>query len=243
VVQSWRGSRWTSLGKEQGWPKNWSSSLGNDQKNLWVGSQSAFYLANPPGHWKVFRPKPALDQRLVLDVARFEGRTFVATHRAGLISLDPETGSWEQFSLGSGLSDSWVSSLEVFGGALWAGTFQGGLCRLRSLDHPWEIIKQDDPVARLPSNGITTLLATERELWVGTLEGLVRTEGESWRHFSLADGLSNSNITALTASRDHLWVGSPAGLSRASLTRLREPVSNGLDPVSAQPQKPGQPQE
>lgn len=233
-VAEWKSTThsngWSPLGTKSGWPKDWTASLGVDRDRLWVGSLSAFYLSRSPGQWQVFRPKPALDQRLVLDVAEFAGRLWVATHRSGLISLDPRSGAWEQISLGTGLSDSWVTSLEVFGGALWAGTFQGGLLRLRSPELPWENFRRKDSPSRLPSNAITALHATDQELWVGTLEGLVRTDGEHWQVFGVEDGLADGNVTALASSGLRLWVAGPSGLSQAFLQALRESPEVAREP-------------
>jgi ligand-binding sensor domain-containing protein len=222
VAQSLFPGHWFPLGSEQGWPKKWTSSLGVDRGRPWVGSLSAFYLSPIPGQWKIFRPKPALDQRMVLDLAHFGGRIWLATHRAGLISLDPETGDWDRISLGTGLSDTWVRSLEVFGGALWAGTFGGGLCRLRFPEDAWEVFRENGPMGALPSNAINALLATDQELFVGTLKGLVQTDGSRWKRFGRIEGLPDANITSLASDGTKLWVGTPSGLAQAPLVALRQ---------------------
>lgn len=236
VALSRQPRSWSPLGRDQGWPKDWTASLGEDRGMLWVGSLSAFYLSPSPGSWQVFRPKPALDQRLVLDVARFQGRLWVATHRAGLISLDPATGDWERVSLGTGLAGSWVTAVEVFGGALWAGTFRGGLSRLRSREHPWEPV---DPGEALPSRAIHCLLGTPEELWVGTMEGLARHDGDSWAHYGVGEGLPSGNVTALAASDAALWVGTPSGLAQGALPALREHPAGAPGPSSGGPGRGG----
>ncbi len=62
------------------------------------------------------------------------------------------------------------------------------------------------------------LRSASNDLWVGTLDGLVRIRGDEQTLFTKAQGLSGNVITSLLEDRNHtLWVGTKDdGLSRST---------------------------
>jgi two-component sensor histidine kinase len=50
-------------------------------------------------------------------------------------------------------------------------------------------------------------------LWLGTLGGLSRFNGESFQNFSTEDGLFNNRVTALFSHNEKLWIGHLGGVS------------------------------
>jgi ligand-binding sensor domain-containing protein len=215
--------RFRQLGAGDGWPKNWTSAAGSSQGQLWAGTQNAFYLRTPEG-WQIRAPKPQLQEKLILDLEVDGSVRWLATHRQGLLRWDTEGDDWNQYSLGSGLDDTWVTCLARFRGEIWAGTFSGGLARLPVGERDpraWRRIRHDDPKGLLPSDGIQCLLETPHGLWIGTFEGLVWTDGEYWKTFGLETGLPSKNILSLTTGDGRLWVGTDSGLARANLEDLR----------------------
>jgi ligand-binding sensor domain-containing protein/two-component sensor histidine kinase len=50
-------------------------------------------------------------------------------------------------------------------------------------------------------------------LWLGTLGGLSRFNGQNFQNFSTEDGLLNNRITALFSHEDKLWIGHLGGIS------------------------------
>ncbi|MBI3929880.1 MAG: hypothetical protein HY319_30355 [Armatimonadetes bacterium] len=203
-----RGSSWQLLGRNAGWPKDWTSALGDG----WVGSYSAFYVEEH-NRWRVFRPKPELQGVVVTDVARWAHHLWVGS-QSGLFQLDPRDGSCRRH-LGA-LSDSWITGVESFDGRLWAGTFSGGLCV--GTGQGWTHFRAG--TSPLPSDRIHCMLATDRALWVGTPAGLAWTDGERWEHLTAEDGLPSDTVWSLAARGDELWVGTDSGLCRASQRRL-----------------------
>lgn len=215
--------RFRQLGAGDGWPKNWSSATGVSAGKQWVGTQNAFYVRED-GRWTVHAPKPHLQDKLVLDVVLDGSVRWLATHRSGVLRWDESSGRWDQYTLGSGLADPWVTCLESFRGELWAGTFDGGLARrpLASTDPAdWTPVRHDDPGSPLPSDGIQCMVASPDGLWIGTFRGLVWTDGTQWRCFGPEHGLPSPNILGLTLGGGSLWVGTDAGLARAHLEDLR----------------------
>lgn len=215
--------RFRQLGAGDGWPKNWTSAAGSSQGRQWVGTQNAFYLRDADG-WSSYAPKPELQGELVLDVALHGDTAWLATHRGGLLRWDATRDLWDRFSLGQGLPDTWVTAVEVFGGEVWAGTFNGGLVHApldATTPEAWVPVRHGDAAERLPSDGVQCLLAAEGGLWIGTFEGLTWTDGKTWRTYGLEHGLPSVNILSLTTGGGALWVGTDAGLARADLKDLR----------------------
>jgi ligand-binding sensor domain-containing protein len=67
-------------------------------------------------------------------------------------------------------------------------------------------------------------------LWFGTLSGVSRYDGVSWRTFTTSDGLANNNVTSALENRSgNLWFGTVAGVScYDGVTWLTFTVADGL---------------
>ncbi|WP_275097276.1 ligand-binding sensor domain-containing protein [Sedimenticola hydrogenitrophicus] len=104
-----------------------------------------------------------------------------------------------------------VSLLVDRQGAVWAGTWGGGLSRFDGTE--WKTYTREDG---LPSNHIF-MLGHERNgrIWVGTSNGLARWDGEKFRVFTVHDGLYTNNIFSMANAPDgSLWIGGFGGVSR-----------------------------
>jgi len=113
-------------------------------------------------------------------------------------------------------------------GIVWAAT-EGGLARYQA--GAWTILRPGD--GRFPAANATALAHDGRSLWIGTFEGLFRTEdGSSFRKFGRTDGLIHDMIWSLAwdARNGILWVGTQAGLSFLSnnvFQGIDKKISNG----------------
>jgi len=199
------GTRWQPMGRSCGWPKDWTSGLGQG----WVTTLSGFYMQQGRG-WKTFVPKPALQGVTVTAVARHHGQYWLASQN-GAYCYQPDSGLCRQY-LGE-LPDSWVTCLESYQGKLWTGTFRGGLCTFDG--NSWVRVESE-----LPGERIHCLLATPGGLWIGTPRGLVWTDGQRWRRFDRSQGLPSQAVWSLAARGDELWIGTDSGLCEASLRQL-----------------------
>jgi signal transduction histidine kinase/ligand-binding sensor domain-containing protein len=117
-----------------------------------------------------------------------------------------------------------ISMAETADGKIWMGTRDAGLFS------PGEggISGIEEG---LPDKKVNTLLpAGDRELWIGTDNGLVRWNGTELTQASLSPSLQHAQILAMT--RDHesnVWIGTSSGLERvnargaSSLEKRRQP--------------------
>ncbi len=202
LVLSGQKGTWRTMGKSCGWPKDWTSGLGQG----WVTTLSGFYAQQGKG-WKTFTPKPALQGVTVTALARFQKQYWLASQN-GLYCYDPLNSSCRQHL--KELPDSWVTSLENYQGKLWAGTFRGGIAVYDG--QSWQIQR--------PEERIHCLLATPAGLWIGTPQGLLWTDGRNWRRFGRDQGLPSPTVWSLARRGDELWIGTDSGLCEARLSRL-----------------------
>lgn len=198
------GTRWQTMGRSCGWPKDWTSGLGQG----WVATLSGFYAQQGKG-WKTYIPKPALQGVTITGVARYQKLYWLASQN-GVYGYQPESGQCRQF-VGE-LPDSWVTCLETYQGQLWAGTFRGGLCRYDGSS--WVPVSE-------AGERIHCLLATPAGLWIGTPRGLVWTDGKQWRRYGRAQGLSGQAVWALATRGDELWIGTDSGLCESRLSAFK----------------------
>jgi len=218
------GPEFRQLGAADGWPKDWTCAVGTCGWRAWAGTYSGFFLRDGRG-WKTVAPKPTLHGNLVLDVAVGDNEAWVATHRHGLYRWDALADSWRRYTLGAGLTDTWVTCVETFRGEVWAGTFTGGLCRLAN-DEAARTATPDDELTPsrwqhlLAGRGVNCMTATEDGLWIGTQEGLVLWTGDRFVEFGTAEGLPSTTVWSIAVDGRHVWVGTDVGLCSAPLERM-----------------------
>ena len=119
---------------------------------------------------------------------------------------------------------SGVSSAIRVDNELWLGTISAGLLVVDLNTKTARQIAAGPSEKDLPSNTISSLLADEDGVWVGTPNGLVFTpdKGLNFNHFSAFDnGLPSNWIVGLGYSDDgSYWVGTRQGLAQGARTRF-----------------------
>jgi ligand-binding sensor domain-containing protein len=102
-------------------------------------------------------------------------------------------------------------------GAVWAGTWGGGLSHFDGEN--WTVYTVDDG---LPGNHVFMLHEdAEGTLWIGTNKGLARRDESGFKTFTTSDGLYSNRVFAMTTSDDgSRWIGSFGGVAR--ITSLGE---------------------
>lgn len=154
-------------------------------------------LASNPALSLVYTSDGALWMGGVAGVTRWDGR---------------QAQVWTQ---ADGLGDDWVTALAVADGAVWAGTYGGGLSRFDPghADRPWRTLTTTQG---LPGRHVTALAtAPDGTLWVGTYGGgLATVRGDQIK--PVASSLPSPWITTLTVTNaNEVWVGtSGEGVAR-----------------------------
>jgi ligand-binding sensor domain-containing protein len=133
------------------------------------------------------------------------GREILGTAGKGLWLLGKRP---RLLSPGGGLCGNHVMAMAEFGGQIWLGTFDEGLCRFDGSKFV---------TAPVPFRMVNDLVATKDGLYVATTVGLYRTrDGRRFDRILLFD---SRGINDLAADGDTLWATSPATLWKIPIGR------------------------
>ncbi len=96
-------------------------------------------------------------------------------------------------------------------GAVWAGTWGGGVSRFDG--KAWRSYTTKDG---LSGNIVYSMVrAADGVFWFGTDHGVSRFDGKTWRRFGVHDGLVDNNVYALAIAPDGVvWAGTRGGVTR-----------------------------
>lgn len=106
---------------------------------------------------------------------------------------------------------NYIVSLEVADdGAVWAGTWGGGLSRFDGSQ--WRTYTLKDG---LPGNHVFSLAKDSAgAMWIGTGRGLAKYDGKSFTTYGVADGLFSEPVFAIAvAAGGNSWIGSYGGVA------------------------------
>ena len=124
-----------------------------------------------------------------------------------------------------GLDHAWIESLhEGTDGEIWVGTQELGLfCYKESLVEVQLKGFDDQQTIHCIQSDL------QKNLWIGTKEGLFRSDGkEITDHFTISEGLPSNAVRALYLDRSGcLWIGTESGIARYFKGALISSQSNG----------------
>ncbi|HYM28048.1 MAG TPA: two-component regulator propeller domain-containing protein, partial [Steroidobacteraceae bacterium] len=131
---------------------------------LWVGTRAGGVSHWNPNSWLLghYRSASFRDTPVMSFAADGAGRVWVGTMGAGLIEIDGRGGAEHHYgrdSAGLRLSDDRVTALLYEQGALWIGTFSGGLARLEVATRTLRSWRAGGGPDALPADGVMTLHA------------------------------------------------------------------------------------
>ena len=234
-------------------------SLLQDRRGfLWIGTEDG--LNRFDGHrFETFHHDPNDPGTLASNDVSFiledrEGAFWLATWGGGLDRFDPATMTFHHFRRqpadqdatgSSGLQDDRVQHLlEDSAGALWIGTFSGGLSRLDRESGTFETFRHDpkDP-ASLSHDRIWRILEDPSgTLWIATGKGLCVFDRatESFVRYRHVQGdplsLSDDEVRTLYVDRaGTLWIGTGKGLNRVSLSDAEDGRARSFERFLAAP--------
>ncbi|MFP7722088.1 hybrid sensor histidine kinase/response regulator [Lysobacter sp. A3-1-A15] len=144
-------------------------------------------------------------------------RVWVAIEGRGLSVLDRDRQGFSHHRRGThavmGSDEVWA--LAGHGGALWFGTYDGGLHRLSDGGRMTRHMPRDGDARSLPA---ATVLALEPDaggrLWVGTTRGLAYWTGRDFERVPLPGPSTAAVVYSVSAVDDGVWVGAATGVFR-----------------------------
>jgi len=161
-------------------------------------------------------------------VSMYDGKTWKSwTHKDGLggsnpnnLPASPNTGlgtrSRHDLEVKVGDSPSYnpnyvFSLVAASDGAIWAGTWGGGVSRFDGT--AWTSYTTREGLA---GNIVYSIVQDDAGvLWFGTDNGVTRYDGKSWRNLGVREGLLDNNVYALAvAPGGIIWAGTKGGVSR-----------------------------
>jgi signal transduction histidine kinase/ligand-binding sensor domain-containing protein/DNA-binding response OmpR family regulator/HPt (histidine-containing phosphotransfer) domain-containing protein len=200
------------------------------QGRIWAGTldQGLDVLDPKTGDVRHFRHREGDPRSLAADAvcvlyADKRGRIWIGTD-GGLSRYEPASDDFQNYAAGTGgdaLSDMRIRAIrEDHTGALWIGTYRGGLDRLESDTGHFTAFRHDpnDPRSLSRDRVLAVLEDDAQRLWVATADGLNlfdRASGGFVRYGRDADNpqsLRDSDIMSLYQDRGGvLWVGTRGG--------------------------------
>jgi signal transduction histidine kinase/ligand-binding sensor domain-containing protein/DNA-binding response OmpR family regulator/HPt (histidine-containing phosphotransfer) domain-containing protein len=200
------------------------------QGRIWAGTldQGLDVLDPKTGDVRHFRHREGDPRSLAADAvcalyADNRGRIWIGTD-GGLSRYDPAGGDFQNYAAeagGDSLSDKRIRAIrEDHTGALWIGTYRGGLDRLDTDSGRFTAFRHDpkDPHSLSHDRVLAVLEDDAQRLWVATADGLDLLDRESGtfvRYGRDADNpqsLRDSDVMSLYQDRGGvLWVGTRGG--------------------------------
>ena len=204
-----------------------------DKNIIWIGGPSGLAKYDTAKdlwtHYTRENTNGGLASDNVKVISKNGGTIWVGTI-AGVSCLDKRTGKWSKHVAATTtevLHSNWVSKLAEDGDGLWFGNWkdstEGAIVRYnRQTDTFRFFSKEDLPLKsiEIPVTRIHALTVAENEVWVGTNGGLLRYDKarDTWRHYTVADGLPNHEVWSIVLDTPHLWTAHIGGVvSRYSL--------------------------
>lgn len=154
--------------------------------------------------------------------SKFTGEVWVGTYSSGLDCLDPKTGKFRNYTMGSGNGNLSSNSIDIVfedsKGNIWIGTDDGGLNVLKP--GTGEITKYKHDPSNVNSICDNTILAiTESksgEIWIGGYSAgisIFNPVSGKFRHLNTQNSKLNCNVisTFYEDTKGNMWIGTMEG--------------------------------
>jgi signal transduction histidine kinase/streptogramin lyase len=206
----WLGyNEWQSWSEAEGLSRESTWSILRDRSGrLWVGSLFGLNYAESVGGKLVWRQQRLPEGGFTRTLAEApDGTLWIGTDPGGLLALNRKTGAVRKIGEAQGLKNTRLRQVAVdHQGRVWAATY-GGL--FRSIPGTADRFEQLTPPGTDPTEMFhMTLIDRHGTIWVAGDRGLLRYAGDSWRRFTMQNGLSYDKIAQVIEDPDgSLWIG------------------------------------
>ncbi len=195
--------------------------LADRDDRLWIATEGAGVQVRDGGRWQTLRGGA---DGLSSDAARCllqdrDGRIWIGTDVGLDLIADPATAPLRVVhfrhhrhhadSLGGGR----VSALYEGAGALWVGSWNGGVSWLSRERNRFDSFTPDQPAtAGFRNPASIALLADGEQLWIGSGEGLYRFDTRGYRLTAIDGAFDPLTVFGAVASDDRYWFGTSRGV-------------------------------
>jgi signal transduction histidine kinase/ligand-binding sensor domain-containing protein/CheY-like chemotaxis protein len=211
-----------SYGVSDGLPSSTVNAIAQDSRGyLWLATDDGLARYDGVG-FRVWRHDPADPASLPGDLVQAlhvdaHDRVWVAMEGQGFALLDPDGVHFRQFNHANtpAMGEDDVFALaSTRDGALWFGTFGGGLYRMAANGALVNYQPVKNNPRSLPDVNVLSLTVDARgDLWVATTAGAARWTGHAFQRVD-APGIRGTLVFAITAEPNgRLWFATKAGLS------------------------------
>lgn len=188
----------------------WIQSVAVDVAgSLWLGTVSGVFRSDQE-MWgrEILDPAASPINEIHAMLMDAENHLWIATRGEGIRLKDLDLDTEIVFNIQNGLPSPHITDLALDDdGRIWAGTWKG----ISSLDPGTDQWAQPIPAEKMPSEFVTTILAQQQHLWVGTDKGLALYDIATGALFTV-EALERHNVQDLTLdSLDRLWVATESG--------------------------------
>ena len=201
---------------EEGLPRSGVYCVLQDSRGyLWTGTEGGGLSRFDGRQFVTFTIGNGLPDNTIRSLFEDQaGNLWIGTDGHGLCKYDGKT--FETFTAEHGLTNEYIRCItQGTDGDIWIGTFGGGINRLR-FENDTLIVSVYDKTETLKSDKVRAALRDSNgNLWFGTDEGLVSTDGENWKTFTPRSGLSHKRVLVLYEDKlNTLWVGTESGVNK-----------------------------
>lgn len=210
------------IGVADGLPSSNVNGMAQDRAGyLWVATTDGLARYDGVG-MRVWRHVPgdaaALPGNYVTAVhVDDDDRVWAAIEGRGLSVLDAERSGFRHYRKAAhpriGSDDTWA--IASHRGAVWFGTFGGGLHRLDAKGRITRFMPCAGDARSLPADTVLALSVDANDrLWVGTTQGVARWTGTGFEPVPLPGNLPAPTIFSITPDDGAMWIGAKSGLYR-----------------------------
>ena len=216
--------RFRLIGVGDGMPSSSINAIARDHAGyLWIATADGLARYDGVG-FRIWRNVPGDADSLPGNMVQAlhvddRDRIWAATEAGGLSMLDAQRLHFRHYRMAGhpqiGSDDTWAIASHA--GALWFGTFGGGLHRLDADGRITRYMPEDGDPHSLPSETVMALtFDASGTLWVGTTRGVARWNGRDFDRVELPGATPAPLVFSLSRDGDALWAGTSTGVYRRS---------------------------